>query len=624
MNFIEMVAKNIRESMKVGFLYFAMAALLFAIQLMAYMKGNVVADSMDFGGWLFFIASCVSHGATLALLPFLLFLPFGLFGKSRTGGIVMAVGVTVVSLLIFVNMQVYDIYRFHINGFVLNMVFSSAAGDIFVFDTKLYLKEAAAVVGLSAVSAALLVCAFRFRTRCTGRMAGAVCGVLVGCTLFAHVYHIYAAFMQKPSVIKCRRLIPYYFPTTSTGLLLNLGFTLPDGKTGGTEAIGNAQGDVVYPLHPLEVTAGTGRPNILMILIDSWNKRSLTPETMPAVYKYATEHEWFDNHFGCSNGTRSSIFGLFFSMSSYYWDVFESGKVSPLFIDRLLAEGYRCQVYPGADLIGPPFHRVVFHKIPDLNVRTEGRTVYDRDRRLSADFIRDMRANAKSGKPFFSFLFYDLPHSFSLPEEKLTRFRPTWTFADYTALDNDTDPTGFFNLYRHCCYETDRLIAGVLKALEDEGLADNTIVIITGDHGQEFNENGKNYWGHNGNFSKWQIGVPLICSFPGEGTGVPVRHTYRTTHYDIVPTLMRRALGVTNPPSDYSMGCLLGDSCERKWHVVGSELNYAFIVGGDTILEKTADGSLDVFDPAMNPVDGYMLDVKGFDAAIKKLNRFLK
>lgn len=616
--------KRIKESMKVGFLYFAMSSLLFALQLMLYIKGSTALEVMDFGGWCFFVASCLSHGATLALIAFLLFLPFGVAGWRRAGAAVMTTAVVIISLLLFVNMQVYDIYRFHINGFVVNMVFSPAAGDIFVFDSSLYLKEGAVFALLVAVCVLLAVAATRLRARCTGRVVAVVCGLLVGSTFFAHVYHIYAAFMQKPSVIKSRRLIPYYFPTTSTGLMFSLGFTPPSGAGAGGAAIGTAQGDVVYPLHPLTVDKDAPRPNIVLILLDSWNKRSLTAETMPAVYRYATENEWYDNHFSCSNGTRSSIFGLFFSVSSYYWDVFESGKVSPLFIDQLLAQGYRCQAYPGADLVGPPFDRVVFHRIPGLNVRTEGKTVYDRDRRLTADFISDLKKNAGPDRPFFSFLFYDLPHSFSLPKEKLTRFKPTWTYADYTVLDNDADPTPFFNLYRHCCYEVDKLVGEVLAALEETGAARNTIVMISGDHGQEFNENHKNFWGHNGNFSKWQVGVPLICHFPGDGATKPGRRTYRTTHYDIVPTLMSRALGVTSPVQDYSMGHLLSDSCDRSWHVVGSELNYAFIAGGDTILEKTADGSLEVTDAALNPVTGYAVNAKQFDAAIKKLNRFLK
>ena len=66
------------------------------------------------------------------------------------------------------------------------------------------------------------------------------------------------------------------------------------------------------------------------------------------------------------------------------------------------------------------------------------------------------------------------------------------------------------------------------------------------------------------------------------------------------------------------------DKTPRLWHVVGSNLNYAFIIDKDSILEKTAQGSLDVYDAKMNPVKNYVLPVKQFDKAVKQLNRFFK
>ena len=72
------------------------------------------------------------------------------------------------------------------------------------------------------------------------------------------------------------------------------------------------------------------------------------------------------------------------------------------------------------------------------------------------------------------------------------------------------------------------------------------------------------------------------------------------------------------------MGHQLDDPQPRSWHVVGSELNYAFIIEGDTILEKTADGSLEVTDAKLNPVDNYKLNVKEFNEAIMRLNRYMK
>ena len=183
------------------------------------------------------------------------------------------------------------------------------------------------------------------------------------------------------------------------------------------------------------------------------------------------------------------------------------------------------------------------------------------------------------------------------------------------------DPTPFWNLYRNCCYQDDLLLGRIFETLKKEGLMDNTIIILSGDHSQEFNENHHNYWGHNGNFSKAQIGVPMIWHVPG---AKPQKFTHRTTHYDVVPTLMKNHLGVKNNPADYSMGRMMMDKTPRLWHVVGSNLNYAFIIKNDTILEKTADGALDVYDAHMNPVKNYRLPAKQFDKAIKQLNRFFK
>ena len=612
---------NFKHTLKPGFVYLAVTTLIFFIQLAWYIHGSPVTAAMDAAGWVFFLTSCLSHGACLALILWLvLCLPLSLARLPRLGGWLMCGGATIVSVLLFLNMQVYDIYRFHINGFVLNLVFGGGGSEIFTFDTALYIREALLLAIFIAIAVGAWIASMKFSRICTTKFVWTAIAVMLGSTLWAHGYHIYAAFMQKSSVLKSQRLIPYYFPTTANSLMADLGYIPPQGNVF-DDTPSTASGEVNYPLHPIVAEKPQQQPNILLILIDSWSRRALDPETMPNAYRYARENVLYDNHFSCSNGTRGSVFGIYFSVPAYYWDLFESSKVNPVFIDTMLESGYTCQVYPGATLVGPPFFRVVFRKIPNLNISTPGNTAWDRDRAITDNFIRDLPKYVASGKPFFSMVFYDLPHSFEITPEQL-RFQPSWTFADYTKLNNDLDPTGFFNLYRNTCYETDKMLGDILAALDREGCADNTVVIVTGDHAQEFNENRKNYWSHGGNFSRWQIQVPLIVHVP-EAEGGIVR-THRTTHYDIVPTLMQTFLGVKNPIDDYSAGHLLTDTVSRDWHVVGSELNYGFIVEGDTILEKTPSGGLEVTDAALNPVDGYRVDAAAFRSAMTRLNRFMK
>jgi uncharacterized protein len=610
---------NVFPTIKRNFLYFALSALLIAFQFLFYLLNSPQLELMDLPGWLFFIASCISHASMFAIIPFLIALPFAFLKNDKVSAWIQIILVALLSIINYLNYQVFGLYHFHINGFVLNMVFGPNAGEIFTFDKVLYLKEGLYFFIIAGISVALYLVALYIFKRWHKAFAWCIGGVIVFATLYAHIYHIYGSFIQKTSVTESARVLPYYFPTTAYGLLLDHGFVRPD-NCYNIKSNDNS-GDIQYPLNPLKITKKSKLPNIVIILVDSWSRRSFTPECMPNCYRLAMDNQWYLNHLSCSNGTRSAVFGLITGLSAYYFESFEANHTQPLLITQMLKEGYECQVYPSAPLLDPPFARVLFSRISHLNVETKGETAFSRDHQLTTNFINDLNKRKDDETPFFSFLFYDQPHAIQQPPVKNNKFKPVWDYTDYTKLNNGLDPTPFFNIYRNCCYDVDQQIGKVIKVLKDKGVYDNTIIVLTGDHAQEFNENKKKYWGHNGNFSVYQIGVPMVCKFPGMK---PRKYTYRTTHYDIVPTLMHDYLGVSNPVSDYSFGHLLSDKVSRNWHVVGSSLNYAFIVDNDTIIEKTAEGSLRVNDWKMNLVTNYHLNTNNFNAAVDKLNRFYK
>ncbi len=600
-----------------GFVYYLLSTFLLAFTFFSYIIGSSILPTMDSMGWLFFTLSCVSHAAIIMLLPLGIYALLAKLRQTRLAAICFITIVSVFLMLTFLNLQVYHLYRFHINGIILNMVFGSGAGEIFNFDMVVILKEVGMLLLFVAAAIILWTTIPRLLSRCSLRFLWSSVVFLLIATLAANATHVYGAFFQKTSIMKSKALLPYYFPLTAKRALEGMGYEAPVSPM---TDFGSST-DVVYPLHPLKSTASKHRPNIIFLFIDSWNKRTLTPECMPNVYHEALQSQWYDNHFSSSNGTRFSIFGLFFSVPSCYWNSFESSHISPLFIDELLRQGYDLRIHASATLVNPPFSRVVFQRVPHLQVSTPGNTTIARDERITHDFISELPKLKKQGRPFFSFLFYDLAHNFEYPKEAPKKFTPSWDFADYTKLDNNIDPTEFFNLYRNCCWQIDRMIGQIIQKLKQEGLYDNSIIVITGDHAQEFNENHKNYWGHGGNFSKWQIGIPLLYHVPGQK---PAKFTHRTTHYDIVPTLMHDQMGIVNPLGDYSFGKLLSDRSSRRWHVVGSDMDYAFIVGGDTIIAKKVDGSMDVTDSRLNPVNNYHVNPREFNDAIVRANRFFR
>ena len=604
-----------------GFCYYLLATLLLAVLFFCYVLGDNVAAQLDAYGWAFFVTSCVGHAALVMMAVWMLcFLPWALLRWRRVAACLLVGGTSLLCMLTFVNMQVYKIYRFHINGFIVNMLTGPNAGDIFDFDAKLLLTETLLLLAIAGLCIALWWVAGRLVNGRFGRHVGWWALLLGASLVVANVLHVYGSFVVKPSVMQATRLVPYYFPLSASSLLQKLGVKRDVQTIGGAA---NGKGDMRYPLEPLLTdTAQATRPNIVMVLIDSWSKQALTSECMPHTWTLAHEEQWYQNHVSCSNGTRYGVFGLFTGLPPYYYSAFEAARLSPLLVDQLLALGYDFRAYPSATLRNPPFHRLLFQHVPRLRTSTEGATAYERDLRIKEDFIRDLPQLKSGDRPFFAFLFFDLLHAYSLPRELLTRFQPSWEYGDFARLNNDMDPTPFWNLYRNSAYQTDLMVHQLTEALRQQGLYDSTLVIITGDHSQEYNENHKNYWGHNSNFSQYQIGVPLIVHQPTPCE--PRRYTHRTTHYDLVPTLMHDYLGVTNTADDYSAGRLLNDSTPRLWHFVGNELRYAFLVEGDTIITKEGNGWLEVTDAHLNPVRDYHVRPRDFDQAIKTLNRFFK
>ena len=607
--------------LKQGFLYYLFATTVIAGLLMWYVKGDTIVESMDVLGWLFFLTSCVCHAAVVVLALWLvLFLPWALLRLRRLAAVFVVTGVGLLAALTFVNMQVYKIYRFHLNGFILNMLTGPNASDIFDFDAQLYLTEALFFAILVALCIGGWWLCGRLAKSWSRHHTWRAIGILLLTVLLANGLFVYGSFVVKPSIIKSARLVPYYFPLSASNFLEDMGF-----ERHVTAVDDEGNGELCYPLRPiLTDTASATKPDILLILIDSWSRRALTEETMPHLWQLAHEEQWYQNHVSCGNGTSFSVFGMFTGLQPYYWSAFEANRTSPLLVDQLLAEGYDFRTYPSATLENPPFSRLLFQHVPNLRVETPGNSAYERDLKIKDDLIADLRQRAieSQHRPLFAFIFFDLLHAYSLPKELLTRFQPSWEFGDFAKLHNDMDPTPFWNLYRNSAYQTDKMVDELLNTLKQLGTYDNTLIYITGDHGQEYNENHKNYWGHNSNFTKYQIGVPLIVHEPGRDTVAVYRH--RTTHLDFVPTLMHDYLGVTNPVDDYTNGHLLSDTTPRLWHYAGNELRYAFIVEGDTILTKEGTGYIEVTDEKLNPVPEYRIRPHDFDAAIKRLNRFFR
>lgn len=94
---------------------------------------------------------------------------------------------------------------------------------------------------------------------------------------------------------------------------------------------------------------------------------------------------------------------------------------------------------------------------------------------------------------------------------------------------------------------TDEWIGKLEAHLRELGLWDDTMIVITADHGEEFMEHGG--WWHGTTLYEEQIHVPMLVKWPKGKVGAPPRvDDHPVRHLDIAPTLLTLA-GATIPPA---------------------------------------------------------------------------
>lgn len=118
-------------------------------------------------------------------------------------------------------------------------------------------------------------------------------------------------------------------------------------------------------------------------------------------------------------------------------------------------------------------------------------------------------------------------------------FRP-----DLAEKPSDADIDRLIRLYDGEIRRSDRIVKALVEALEARGLGDDTYIVVTSDHGDEFWEHGGYQHGHS--FYDELLHVPLVIVPPASRTGRTITAT--TGLIRVAPTLLAAA-GVPVPDS---------------------------------------------------------------------------
>lgn len=561
-----------------------------------------------FTGGAYFVYSLVIVG--------LLFLLLKLFRLNYLIPMAAALFDFLVIVYLAADTFVYPMYRTHLNLAMLQMTFLGG-GRIVSFSLPMIVE----IIGYLVVISTVIALFFKAARRVSGvKIVGIISLVCLLGFIWANVYYAWGFVHFDTRVTTVPEKIPLARPLRMNNVFIKLGLVNRDAINANSQKIqADGSSDMKYPLEPLTCHGGK-RYNILFLFVDTLRYDMLTANVMPNTYAFSKKNITFTNHYSNGNNTRHGIFSLFTGLPGSYWKKALTGSTPGILITALQDAHYNIGIFAGAPLDMPEFHKTIFSSIKGLRIDPRGDNSVESDKFAVEDFEK-WQQSIKNGEPFFGFIFLDSVHAYDFPREpKYEVFKPYWKNVNHLELSNSFDPAPYLARYKNAVRYADDQIENVLKFLEEKKLMDNTIVVISSDHGDEFNDNKLNYWSHGGNFTDPQVKVPLVIHWPGKEAG---EVNYLTSHLDLVPTILPEVLGCTNPTKDYSVGQSIWEPENRRDWVYVSGYSLDGFVEPDRIVLINRAGMLENLDKTFRPapdkdIPNYMPEV------LEELRRYSK
>jgi len=314
--------------------------------------------------------------------------------------------------------------------------------------------------------------------------------------------------------------------------------------------------------------AKAGGKNVLLIVLDTVRAESLGlygygRETAPNLARYAARGVRFDRAFSTAPWTAPSHASMFTGRWGHELSVGWGrplDRTSPTLAEYLGRRGYDTagfvanttycsyetglnrgfdryedyDVTPGAVLLCSALvqRTLAFaDKHPALASAFGGALPTLSQRKSAARINRDVLgwlSSRPAGRPFFAFLnYFDAHHPYLTPEpvagfgggpetvadERLLR---GWWGLDKRRL-TPRDVALARDSYDRCIAYLDRHVGALLDELDRTGVLDETLVVVTADHGEHLGE--QHLFGHGTSLYRPEIHVPLIVLTPGDTTG---------------------------------------------------------------------------------------------------------
>jgi hypothetical protein len=272
--------------------------------------------------------------------------------------------------------------------------------------------------------------------------------------------------------------------------------------------------------------------NVVIVTIEGLNARLIDSTTMPFWTQLSARSISLRSHYSTGNVTEYGVLGVLYGAPPDFYrgtltvpwrrqlafDKQPSQRGSP-YIDQFNQHGYHTRLiswelssWANLGVYLRNFNQPAFETSDDWKT------------------LPVLKEELSAPGPHLVYMHYNGTH-FPYDHGKMyERFVPevesTYSYASWRMRQAAPAIT---NRYRNCLLELDAWLQALAQSVDMQ----NTIVVLTGDHGEEFFENGR--LGHASTLSEPQIHTVALIYVPGESPRVI---TAVTSHADLMPTIV--------------------------------------------------------------------------------------
>jgi membrane-anchored protein YejM (alkaline phosphatase superfamily) len=295
------------------------------------------------------------------------------------------------------------------------------------------------------------------------------------------------------------------------------------------------------------------------------------------------------------SGELSTVYGTFsylYSVNIYHYWPMADKKIKSFPLQLLKKNEYTLFGGAASNLRG--WERKIDFMLDNFDYYKEFKAKnYQRDYDLVNWIIKKYKTRDKS-KPYFFFAFFNATHHNYFYPKKFEKFKPAIN-QNFNYFGGDSvkkDKNQIFNRYKNSAFFVDSLFKKLISAFKEDIEKNNLIVVVTGDHGEEFFDQGK--LGHGKISNNPRSKVPLLLCLPN----ITTKTVNISSHVDILPTIIDYLQPIPHiSPSFYSNGISLLKSEDLHRYVVVSGFDFprrsreVTLINnyGKLLLKKTTD-----------------------------------